>query len=295
MQTEMVVIIGAGPAGLAAALQLKRYGITARLLERDAIGGLLRNANLVENYPGFPGGIPGPELVRLFAEQASAISIDVTYEEVTELIYESDYFQVETPAHNYRSRIVVIASGTRSKQLTDLRLPPPLQNKVLYEIHTLAHTAQKRIVILGAGDAAFDYALNLARRNEVFILNRGDEPNCLPLLRDRASAIPNIHYLEKTRVIDLIEASDDRILLECENAAGTSQIVADYLIGAIGREPQLKFIAPPLVSIAPELEARGQLYFVGDVKNGLFRQTAIATGDGLRAAMQIYQSLQESA
>ena len=110
MPLEPVIIIGAGPAGLATALQLKRYGITARLLERDAIGGLLRNANLVENYPGFPKGISGLALVRLFEKQASVAAVDVTHEAVTELAYESDCFQVKTAAHSYHSPIVVIAS-----------------------------------------------------------------------------------------------------------------------------------------------------------------------------------------
>ena len=69
MSVYGVAIIGAGPAGLAAAIQLQRYGIDALLLEAEAVGGLLRNANLVENYPGFPQGIPGMELARLFAGQ----------------------------------------------------------------------------------------------------------------------------------------------------------------------------------------------------------------------------------
>ena len=82
MQTENIVIIGAGPAGLAAGLQLKRYGEEFILIERDNIGGLLRNANLVENYPGFPGGISGRELVRRFKKQVSEISVKVTFTEV---------------------------------------------------------------------------------------------------------------------------------------------------------------------------------------------------------------------
>ncbi|MGE5123202.1 MAG: FAD-dependent monooxygenase, partial [Acidobacteriaceae bacterium] len=67
---EQVIIIGAGPAGLAAAIQLKRYGVQTRLFERKKAGGLLHNANLVENYPGFPQGIAGPALVDLFVRHA---------------------------------------------------------------------------------------------------------------------------------------------------------------------------------------------------------------------------------
>src|SRR4030042_7192079 len=79
MQIEDIIIIGAGPAGLAAAIQLKRYGIRPLLFERAVVGGLLRNANLVENYPGFPRGITGPGLVKLFARQAHKRGVDLTH------------------------------------------------------------------------------------------------------------------------------------------------------------------------------------------------------------------------
>src|SRR4030067_823709 len=85
MEAEQVIIIGAGPAGLATAIQLKRYGVTPLLFERAQAGGLLWNANLVENYPGFPSGISGPDLVGLFVRQAQHLSIDVTREEGVEM------------------------------------------------------------------------------------------------------------------------------------------------------------------------------------------------------------------
>ena len=81
-KTEDVIVVGAGPAGMAAAIQLKRYGIEPRILEKDAVGGLLRNANLVENYPGFPEGIQGPDLmqaIRAQAERHGAEIIDVDF------------------------------------------------------------------------------------------------------------------------------------------------------------------------------------------------------------------------
>lgn len=294
MKLETAIIIGAGPAGLATALQLKRYGLDALVLERDQIGGLLRNANLVENYPGFPGGIPGDQLVRLFVEQAQAIAVDVTHEEVTELIYETGVFHVKTRAHAYYSRIVVIASGTRPRTLTDLHIPERLRDRVLYEIHSIAQVNGKRIMIVGAGDAAFDYALNLARNNDVVILNREDQVKCLPLLQRRAAASTRVEYRAQTRILELLEARDGGVVVQCASPIGPTCFQADYVIGAIGREPQLDFVSTQLSTRMAELEARQQLYLIGDVKNGIFRQTAIAAGNGILAAMKIYQSIKES-
>jgi thioredoxin reductase len=288
MKLEAAIIIGAGPAGLATALQLKRYGLDALVLERDQIGGLLRNANLVENYPGFPGGIPGDQLVRLFVEQAQAIAVDVTHEEVTELIYETGVFHVKTRAHDYYSRIVVIASGTRLRTLTDLHIPERLRDRVLYEIHSIAQVNGKRIMIVGAGDAAFDYALNLARNNDE------DQVKCLPLLQRRAAASTRVEYRAQTRILELLEARDGGVVVQCASPIGPTCFQADYVIGAIGREPQLDFVSTQLSTCMDELEARQQLHLIGDVKNGVFRQTAIAVGDGILAAMKIYQSIKES-
>jgi thioredoxin reductase (NADPH) len=94
-----VAIIGAGPAGLMAALQLRRYEIDILLVEADRVGGLLHNANRVENYPGFPGGAPGVELVRRFEAQVRAVGIEVTRDKVSELDYSGESFTVRTQRH----------------------------------------------------------------------------------------------------------------------------------------------------------------------------------------------------
>jgi thioredoxin reductase len=81
--------------------------------------------------------------------------------------------------------------------------------------------------------------------------------------------------------------------LECSSPDGVISIVADYLIGAVGREPRLDFLSAELLEQAAALGRLGRLYFIGDVKNGIYRQTAIAVGDGLRAAMKIYEVVQD--
>ena len=94
---EPVAIIGAGPAGITAAIQLKRYGLSPMLFEKEAIGGLLRNANWVENYPGFPNGISGLKLTRLMAQQLKTVGVEGFFEEVLELDYAKEVFTLETP------------------------------------------------------------------------------------------------------------------------------------------------------------------------------------------------------
>ena len=134
MKVEPVMIIGAGPAGLTTAIQLKRYGIHPLLFEGEKVGGLLRNANLVENYPGFPKGVSGNKLVHLFTRQAENLHIDVTHEQVLELAYDQDLFQARTAQNVYLSRVAVIATGTKPCRINDLAIPEDLTGRVFYEV-----------------------------------------------------------------------------------------------------------------------------------------------------------------
>lgn len=291
MTVKKVIVIGAGPAGLAAVIQLKRYGIDALLLEREAIGGLLRNANLVENYPGFVGGVSGIELVRLFAAQAEQTGVHVTFGDVVMLNYIDDLFWVETAERVYKSKLVVVATGTRARRLTQAVIPEDVHDRVLYEVHPLSGVTGKHVAIVGAGDAAFDYALNLVRHNQVSILNQSDHLKCLPLLWERAQMQPNIRYLEKYSITQVANSGKNRIQLSCRCPDGDVVLRADYLIGAIGRDPQLNFLSDEFRKQMDRLEKNGLLYLIGDVKNSIYRQTSIAVGDGVKAAMEIYQFL----
>src|SRR4030042_2902524 len=148
MKVEDVIIIGAGPAGLATAIQLRRYGIHPMLFERAEVGGLLRNANLVENYPGFPKGISGTKLVKLFIRQARNLDIKVTYDEVINLTYDQGSFQAKTRHNKYASRLVVIATGTKPIRLTDLVIPEDLTDKVFYEVYDLLQLEAQCVAII---------------------------------------------------------------------------------------------------------------------------------------------------
>lgn len=292
MNTSEVIIIGAGPGGLAAAFQLKRYGITPTIFEQDRIGGLLWNANLVENYPGFPEGISGPNLVELFSDQIEILDLQINYERVTDLSYREEQFHITTSQDHYQSSQVVIATGTKPRLLSNLEIPKEILNRVFYEVYPLLEKAEKRIAIIGAGDAAFDYALNLSRSNELLILNHGEHISCLPLLWQRAKDNPRIRYHSNIQVTTLSPAPDEKINIECSNPSGKRSFQVDFIIGAIGRDPQLDFMSGKFREKGIELENSGRLYYIGDVTNGLYRQTAIAVGNGVLAAMKIYREIE---
>ena len=276
-------------------MQLQRYGVDVLLLEKERVGGLLINANLVENYLGFPGGIPGEQLVELFRRQVQELEVRLALTEVIGLDYLSGCFQAITIHGEYSAPVAVVATGTTPKALPDLAIPGQLQKQVISEIHPVKHVTGKRFVLIGAGDLAFDYALNLSRHNEVIILNRDTEKKCLPVLWERAQAQPGIRYWVETCLQTIAPHSNGQILLSCLRQGGKVEIQCDYLVIAIGRQPQTGYFSPGLRHAAGELQDRGLLHLIGDVKNGLYRQAAIAAGDGIYSAMKIFELLKGSA
>jgi thioredoxin reductase (NADPH) len=286
-----VAVIGAGPAGFAAAIQLQRSGISPVVFEKGEAGGLLRNAGCVENYPGFPDGISGENLVRLIREQAERLGVVVQTALVTDLDFRANRFHLEAGEKKWSFRRVIVATGTKPKTF-GFKIPEALGKRVGYDIVPLLHKSGKRIVIVGAGEAAFDYALTLGKKNFVHVLNRGSRIKCLPLLRDRVRQQPRIVVVSNTSVLGVSEAGG-RLLIMCLGPDGPAEFLADHLVGAIGRTPDLDFLAPGLNPVIPGLIKNGRLHFAGDVKNGMFRQTAIAAADGLAAAMDICRRMRK--
>ena len=289
MDSKDVVIIGAGPAGIATAIQLKRCSVETVLLEQEEIGGLLRNANFVENYPGFPEGISGPELVELFKEHLKKAGINVSFERVLELESGDEIFFTRTSKREIRSKIVVIATGTKPKKIPVPPVSDEIKDRIFYEIYPIIGIKNKKVIIIGAGDAAFDYALNLSNMNEVVIVNRSEHSRCLPLLMERCMKPGNISYLCNTGVNEINDA-DNRLLVTCirKDSRRKNTVHADYVVFAVGREPCLDFTGRELKNNLENLIKADRLYMVGDVKNKIYRQTAICVGDGIKAAMKIY-------
>ena len=179
------------------------------------------NANLVENYPGFASGIPGQDLVDLLTDHLMSVTPRIRYERVVGLDHDGDHFTISTDTGEYVCRIVVLASGTVSR-VPDFPIPEDCRKYIFYEVNPIANKRDTTIAIIGGGDAAFDYALNLSKANQVIILNRSHQVKCFPLLWERASANPNIEYLDRSIVTD-IEMTDHGLRLSLDrNGATTS-------------------------------------------------------------------------
>lgn len=289
MKIDEVAIIGAGPAGIACAIQLSRYSKVPLIFERNIPGGLLKNANRVENYPGFPGGIKGTNLIEKMTRQLDLAKVPVIHEDVILVSHSEDHFSITTDHNTYISQKLVIASGTVPVKWTEFEIPETIQKKVFYEVYPLRDLNDKVIAIIGAGDAAFDYAIQLADYNKVTIFNRSDTVKCLPLLWKRAKENPRISYLDNHVLQEMTEdQTSSRLKLFFQSGNEMESLLSDYIIFATGRQPEISFADPFILNHLDELQQGGKLYMIGDVKNDLYRQASIAAGDGIRAAMEIF-------
>ena len=337
---ESIIIVGGGPAGIATGIQLRRHGMDPLLLEGDRPGGLIREAFLLENLPGHPVGIQSFTLMNHLMEHVLAAGLKYVIQKVIEITHDGSEFHLtctragaprETAERDHRRcTILVLATGTYPRMpslpinpslaSSLIATPVPHQRTPLPLIHTgvyaLRGLRKKTVAIIGAGDAAFDYALNLGCRNMVHILARSESPSCIPVLRERVEQNPRITYrpsctvtgihpLENGTGLDLdLERNVDRgrnpdldfdrgldrdRTLDLLPGNGKERLRVNHLVCAVGREPDLRMLHPSLDR--DRLTAEGLLYTVGDVANGSHRQTAIAMGDGVRTAMKIAERL----
>jgi len=270
-QSNEVTIIGAGPAGIAAAIYLKRAGFHPILLEAYKPGGLLRHAYLVENYPGFPWGISGKKLVELFVEQLHNVGLSIRKSVVKHVDHKNEIFLIETDEGRFLSSAIIIATGTCPKKLGMKGSASIEGTRLFYDPSSIPlkdNKVKKRILIIGGGDIAFDYTLTLLHwRHEVTIISRS-EPTCLPLLHNRV--LKNGATLHIKCVPEEIVKHRKNILLKCRQNDQDREFFADFILVACGRDPNTWFLSPLLkkylttISVAPQTTLPG-IYFAGDV------------------------------
>lgn len=284
VKKSQVIIIGAGPAGIACAMQLKRYGIDFRIIEKNTPGGLLSNAGLIENYPGFPEGIRGIHMISLLKKQLKENQIEVLKDEITEVLYKHASFELQGIHSNYQTAILVIASGTSPKKVFDIN--SSIRNRVFYEFSPLSSEKNKSIAIIGAGDAAFDYALSFSENNNTaHIFNRGNNIKAIPVLVNRVKNDTRINYYSRHSIdIIVINKNNLKLLLSFKNIK--TRLSVDFIIFATGRKPEKSFLSKGFNNEKDLIDTH-RLFYIGDVKNGRHRQLSIAAGDGVRCAMEI--------
>jgi thioredoxin reductase (NADPH) len=291
-----VAIVGAGPAGISASIYLKRAGFEPLVIERDEVGGLLLNANLVENYPGFSPGVSGEHLVKLFTEQFESLGIEIKKAEVLGIRPENEGFTIHTSDGDFLARSVIVATGTAPLDIGIDCSKDLIGKRIFFEVkHIPSPRKGKRFAVLGSGDGAFDYALNLANDDcHVRIIMRSDKPKCLKLLEERVSESPRIEVIADTELVAVREEKDI-LVLGCVQGTKTVEFDSDYLLIACGRVPNLA----PVRSILGENEGAAGvvtevpgLFIAGDVRSGDHRQVGIAVGDGINAAMSAVSYLE---
>lgn len=286
-ERRTVTIVGAGPAGMAAAIYLQRVGMAPSLLESRVPGGLLRTGYLIENYPGFPHGIEGERLALLMNEHLEAVGggvITATVKNIRRT--EGKSFLVISSLGDIVSKAVIVATGTKPT-MVDIPGSNGLEGlRVFYDLYDLLEASQERerIIVYGGGDAAFDMAINLTRRGHEVIIQCRSPIRCLPLLRKRADH-DGIQVREGNSIVG-VKLRNERVLLEIKEEG---PIEVDRLLIACGREPRLDIldpsILPPGQTLSPGTNVPG-LFLAGDVVGGRERQVGIAIGSGMSAAMK---------
>jgi len=283
-----VAIIGGGPAGCAAAIQLKRSGMDPILFEQNQIGGLAVNANLIENYLGFPQGIDGEEFTQLLENQIDAFAVEVFFEKIKKIEYKDEKFILFSDKKKCLCDFLIIATGT-TPIIPDIKgMDTLIQNNLLaYNVSEIPEekASNSNIAVLGGGDAAFDYALNLEKKkNNIAIIHRSNNFKCLPLLYDRVMQLDAIQIMDPANVSELQEVEDEvNVILE-----DLTIIEAEFVLIAYGRKPE-----DDLIAMVPKETINSHVFLIGDLVNEQYRQISIATSDGIKAAMKILEIIHE--
>ncbi len=303
MQRTRLIIIGAGPAGCAAAVQCARLGIRPLVIDSaGAAGGLLANAFRVENYPGLPP-MPGPEFVRRLERHLQRFGLGVTPAEALRISAAGGtsptagtrlaarpgigapgdgLLRVETDRGPIAAEAVLLATGTQPRPLAIPGARALEGRGLFYEVRHLlaAHAQPREIILIGGGEAALDYALTLAARGaRVTVLLRGPRPRARGRLLAMARRSEGVSFISNARPVALDETSDG-VRVTFSRGDETGDAAAEAVLAAIGRRSTAPALLDP--AVAPN---QAGLFVIGDARRGSLGQAGIAVGDGLEAAM----------
>lgn len=299
-----LVIIGGGPAGLTAGLYGARAGLKTMIIEMSMPGGQAGLTDAIENYPGFPQGISGPELMSKFFQQAKNFGAETAMTQVKGVSLAGDIKTVYTTKGEYQARAVIIASGAQAKPL-NVPGEAEFRGRGVSYCATCdgAFFKDKKVAVIGGGDSAVEEALFLTKfAREVVIVHRRDRLRATKVLQERAKANPKIDFRWNCVVESITGGSMvEAINLKNVKTGETFQEPVDGVFVFIGTIPNTDFLDASIglnekgYIIANDFlsTAIPGVFVAGDVREKFLRQVATAVGDGATAAMAAERYLAE--
>ena len=294
-----VIIIGSGPAGFTAGIYTARAGLNPLLIASSVeIGGELMKTTEVENFPGFPEGLQGPELMAHFQAQAERFGTEVMYEDVVEVDLKGDIKIVKTGnGETQEAKTVILATGAAYRELG-------LPREKELSGHGVSWCAtcdgfffrEKTIAVVGGGDSAMEEANFLTRfASKVYLIHRRDTFKASKIMQDRAMANPKIEIIWNTEIAELKGATNlEAVTLRNTVDGSTKDMDLDGLFIAVGNDPRVWLVENQLELTAEKfikVEGRSSkttlpgVFACGDVIDPTYRQAITAAGSGCMAAI----------
>ncbi|HLY86501.1 MAG TPA: thioredoxin-disulfide reductase [Gaiellaceae bacterium] len=292
-----VIVIGGGPAGYTAALYAARANLQPLVIEGFNWGGQLMITSDVENYPGYPDGVMGPEMMAEFRRQAERFGAEFVTDDVTRIDFSERPFGVWVEGEEYRARSVIVATGASARWL-GLESEDRLKNHGVSACATCdgAFFRDKHIYVVGGGDTAFEEALFLTRFGyKVTLVHRRNEFRASQIMVDRARANEKIELKTPYAIDEVLgESSISGLRLRNTETDETEQVEAGALFVAIGHDPNTRLFVGQLdhdengyLVTSPgttETNIPG-VFAAGDVQDHVYRQAVTAAGSGCMAAL----------
>ena len=298
VEHRRVVIVGSGPAGYTAAIYAARAELSPQVVAGLTFGGQLMLTTDVENYPGFPDGVTGPELMELFQKQAERFGSEVLLEDATRVELRERPFRVETDSRSFSADCVILATGASAKWL-GLASEERLQNRGVSACATCdgALYRDKAMAVVGGGDTAMEEALFLTRfATRVSVVHRRDSLRASKIMQERALAHDKIDFVWNRVVVEVLgEDFVTGVVVEDPEGGERSTLPVEALFVAIGHEPNTQLFADQIevdetgyvrVEAGSTRTSLEGVFACGDAMDPHYRQAVTAAGSGCMAAIE---------